>query len=275
MQFAEYRRRTEKQRDNACDRGERALPGFARALDQSLDGDGTLVADQPAELRENLAARRVRAEDEPRYGNRDDEQGGDREDRVIRERCTHARRVVLGPLRDRFLDERPKRFDGDHALPPQGTSEQLPRGRDGQLAGDDGAKQGEANSAAICEPSDKVSAPASPVPKGWRENAASAAPISSVVVRTTTFVVRLASIRISCQRAPRGSCPEISLPARLGALASAPGDRSLQRGSPADCRRERRARCTDLADAQSASMRGVNAPPRRKTPIASAGTGLP
>ena len=61
----------------------------------------------------------------------------------------------------------------------------------------------------ICEPSDKASAPASPVPKGWRENAAPAAPASSVVVRTTTFVVRLAFIRISRQRAPRGSCSEV------------------------------------------------------------------
>src|SRR5882672_11618747 len=95
-------------------------------------------------------------------------------------------------------------------LPHWGTSEQLPRGRDGQLAGDDGAKQGEANGTAPLAsratkpaprqaPSLRVGATMRRLPRRPPR----------FVVRTTTFVVRLAFIRISRQRAPRGTCSEV------------------------------------------------------------------
>jgi hypothetical protein len=54
----------------------------------------------------------------------------------------------------------------------------------------------------ICKPSDKASAPVSPVPKGWRENAASALPVSSV--RSTNYDLRRPS-RIHPHFAPTRS----------------------------------------------------------------------
>src|SRR5882672_3558152 len=62
---------------------------------------------------------------------------------------------------------------------------------------------------AIGEPSDKASAPASPVPKGWPEMRRLLRRPPRLVVRTTTFVVRLAFIRISRQRTPRGTYSEV------------------------------------------------------------------
>jgi len=55
------------------------------------------IADHAAHLFEDRAARRLGSEGEPGDGDHDHQQGRDREDRVVRERRTHARGVVGAP----------------------------------------------------------------------------------------------------------------------------------------------------------------------------------
>jgi hypothetical protein len=65
-------------------------------------------ADETLELRDDRPLGGFRAEHETRDRDDDDEQRRDGEERVVRERRAHARRVVVDPRRHRVLDELPQ-----------------------------------------------------------------------------------------------------------------------------------------------------------------------
>ena len=109
LQLAEDRDRADAEEDHADDGAEHALRRLVDALQQRLRRRRAVLAHQIAQLREDVAARRVWAEDEA--GDRDDDQQQrrDREQRVVGERGAHARGVVVDPGVDRLSAERVKR----------------------------------------------------------------------------------------------------------------------------------------------------------------------
>src|SRR5262249_36195890 len=124
LQLAEHRRRTGDEERGADKHGEDAAFGLACARDQTFDAARAFGADQAGDLLENLAARRLLAEEVAGYPDDNEEEGRDREERVIGNRRAHAGRVVLGPGLDRTAGE-PPRVAGIHR-PSVATSS--PRG---------------------------------------------------------------------------------------------------------------------------------------------------
>jgi hypothetical protein len=120
LQLAEDRHRAQEQHRKSGDRGDGAALGLVGGLQQPLHRRGALVAHEAAQLVEDLAARRVAAEDQPGEADDDEQQRRDGKQRVVGERRSHAGRVVLRPGADRVLEERPDRPErrGEHAAPP-------------------------------------------------------------------------------------------------------------------------------------------------------------
>jgi hypothetical protein len=96
--------------------------------EKPLDPGGALVAHQAAQLAENLAAGRIRAEHQPGQPDHDQEQRRDGKQGVVRERRAHAGGVVLRPGLERFLEQRvdPPERRRQHSQPQQKTGRVRP-----------------------------------------------------------------------------------------------------------------------------------------------------
>ena len=81
--------------------------GPARAFEQPLHCGRAVVAQQAAQLGNDLSAGSLGAEKESRDGNDDDEHGCNREERVIGQCGAHARGMVLPPGHHGHLDQGP------------------------------------------------------------------------------------------------------------------------------------------------------------------------
>ena len=118
LQLAENGRRTEKQSQHADDGGDHALRGAIGGLQHPFDRLGAVGADQPGELAEDLAARRLGTENQARHRDDDEQQRRNREQRVIGKGRPDAGRVVLAPRARRLLEQVERRLCREpHAAP--------------------------------------------------------------------------------------------------------------------------------------------------------------
>ena len=106
-----------KRRHDSHHGREHARGRLGRAFDHRLHGLGPLAADQPLDLPDDLAPDGVGPEHEPRDPDRDDQDGREREQRVIRERGAEAGNIVVPPPDERVLEHPPERPGGDPAGP--------------------------------------------------------------------------------------------------------------------------------------------------------------
>jgi len=79
LQFGEDRGGAHQQHDDADHAGDQASLRLARAAHQPLHGDRALAADQPGELRDDLALHRLAPEQSARDRDDDHQQGRQRE----------------------------------------------------------------------------------------------------------------------------------------------------------------------------------------------------
>ncbi|MCY1365125.1 hypothetical protein D9M69_519590 [compost metagenome] len=98
LQFGEGRGGAEDQHENRDQRRDPAAAGFVRADQHGLDHLGTALAGQVAQLREQLRAHRVLAEEGACHRDHQDQHGGQREHHVQGQRGALAGRAVRGPL---------------------------------------------------------------------------------------------------------------------------------------------------------------------------------
>ena len=135
LQLGKHGGRAHQHEHQPDQRAEHALRRLADADQNALDRLRRLVAEQAAQLAEDLATRRVHAEHQA--GDRDDDQQQrrHREHGVVRQRSAHARRVVVQPCAASGLDQLPPlgRFRSGwyRRMVMQAHSRQRSRGGDG------------------------------------------------------------------------------------------------------------------------------------------------
>ncbi len=104
LQLEERAAGREDERDPANHCREQILVPPRRSLQQRLHGLAAFDSDQPLDLADDFTAHGFGAEERAGDGNRNQEDGRDREERVIRDRGAEAEQVVVPPGRDRTAE---------------------------------------------------------------------------------------------------------------------------------------------------------------------------